>query len=116
MANVVEQGVKDYIIPLPNTSDNAFEMFSQVGLTADLVYIDAAHEYECVMRDIVNSWKSLRDGGILVLDDYLKWPGVTKAVDDFAASAGAKVYGEYMKAALGKGVDIGAVWVPALAR
>jgi predicted O-methyltransferase YrrM len=88
-------------------------MFRQIGLTADFVYIDAAHEYECVMRDIVNSWNSLRDGGILALDDYLKWPGVTKAVDDFAASVDARIYGEYMKAALGKRVDIGSIWVPA---
>jgi predicted O-methyltransferase YrrM len=116
MANVAEQGMTDYIIPLPNTSDNAFEMFRKIGLTTDFVYIDAAHEYESAMRDIVNSWNSLRNGGILVLDDYLKWPGVTKAVDDFAADVDAKVYGEYLKAAIGKGMDIGAIWVPALPR
>lgn len=112
MANVMHSGMEKYIIPVPNTSDNAFEMFRRINLVADFVYIDAAHEYECVLRDLNNSWEILRDGGILVMDDYIKWPSVTQAIDDFAAKVGAKLYGEYLKAAFGKGIDIGKIWVP----
>lgn len=113
MANVAMKGVENYIIPLPNTSDNAFEMFRRIGLKADFIYIDAAHEYEGALRDMRNSWAMLRDGGILVLDDYIKWRGVTQAIDTFASKTGTRVYGEYGKAALGKGIDAGVVWTPA---
>jgi hypothetical protein len=112
MANVSSKGMQRYIIPVPNTSDNAFEMFRRINLKADFVYIDAAHEYECVFRDISNSWTILRDGGIMILDDYLKWPGVTRAVNNFAAKVGSRVYGEYLKAAIGKEIDAGKFWVP----
>lgn len=112
MANVARKGMQNFIIPLPNTSDNAFEMFRRINLTADFVYIDAAHEYECVLRDMNNSWEILRSGGILVLDDYIKWSGVTRAIDDFAAKVASPVYGEYGKAAIGKDVDAGIVWEP----
>lgn len=113
MANVSARGLQRYILPVPNTSDNAFEMFRRINLKVHFVYIDAAHEYECVLRDISNSWVILRDGGIIVLDDYLKWPGVTYAVDNFAAKVGSRVYGEYLKAAIGKNIDAGKFWVPA---
>lgn len=113
MANVLSKGLQRYVIPVPNTSDNAFEMFRRINLEIDFAYIDASHEYECVFRDISNSWSILHNGGIMVLDDYLKWPGVTAALDNFAAKVGARIYGEYLKAAIGKGIDAGKFWVPA---
>lgn len=45
-------------------------------------YIDAAHDYESVSRDIRNAWPCIVPGGILGGHDY-DLPGVKKAVDEF---------------------------------
>jgi len=50
---------------------------------ADLVFIDALHDYESVMQDISLWWPKVRQGGILAGHDYNhKWPGVERAVAD----------------------------------
>ena len=65
-----------------DTSDN---FFKKNIIEFDLIYIDGNHIYEFVKNDIFNSLKSLKQDGIIVLDDYkLKgwWKdGVTKAVN-----------------------------------
>jgi predicted O-methyltransferase YrrM len=51
--------------------------------TADLVVIDAGHEYEFVASDTAVAQKLLRGGGAIVWDDYDRvWPGVIRAVDE----------------------------------
>jgi glycosyltransferase involved in cell wall biosynthesis len=59
---------------------------------ADCIYIDAAHDYESVKRDIELWLPKLTDNGILCGDDYPDWPGVKKAVDELAKEKGYKVY------------------------
>jgi hypothetical protein len=48
---------------------------------ADIVYIDAGHEYEAVKLDIGVFWSLLKPGGFMLLDDYA-WDGVKKAADE----------------------------------
>lgn len=36
----------------------------------DFIYIDGAHHNHEVITDAVMSWKLLKDGGIMVFDDY----------------------------------------------
>jgi ubiquinone/menaquinone biosynthesis C-methylase UbiE len=36
----------------------------------DLIYIDGDHNAKGVLQDIVMSWRLLKDGGILLMDDY----------------------------------------------
>jgi predicted O-methyltransferase YrrM len=49
----------------------------------DIVFIDAAHDYESVKADIRLWWPLIRDGGMLVGHDWNhKWPGVERAVAD----------------------------------
>ena len=48
----------------------------------DLVYIDANHQYEAVLNDMVRWLPKVRKGGILSGDDYSREP-VVQAVADF---------------------------------
>lgn len=58
----------------------------------DVVYIDADHSYESASNDISYYWPKLRKNGFLCGHDYtVKWPGVVKAVDEFASSINAPV-------------------------
>jgi hypothetical protein len=48
---------------------------------ADVVFIDALHDYGSVCVDIMCWWPLLREGGFLCGHDYNhKWPGVMRAV------------------------------------
>lgn len=58
----------------------------------DAIYVDAAHEYEPVRRDLIAAYRALRPGGWLMGHDYgvnpertdSRWEfGVRPAVDDF---------------------------------
>lgn len=50
---------------------------------ADMVFIDASHDYESVRRDISIAMKMLKPEGLLCGHDYSRhWPGVVKAVDE----------------------------------
>src|SRR4029077_17877878 len=56
----------------------------------DWVYIDGDHTYEGVWADLRSCWTKLSRGGCMAGDDYgvRGWwkDGVTRAVDEFAAS------------------------------
>jgi hypothetical protein len=52
-------------------------------LPADLVFIDARHDYDSVLEDIRLWWPKVRTGGMLCGHDFNhKWPGVERAVAD----------------------------------
>jgi hypothetical protein len=103
IANVLLSGLQDTIFPLPMTSICAAELLEMYQVSADLIYIDAGHgEYE-VYGDVVNYWKILRPGGVMVGDDYHEsWPGVVRAVTRFAADSGLKVMSSGAKWAIRK--------------
>jgi hypothetical protein len=48
----------------------------------DAVYIDGNHSYEAVMEDIKYWSPKVKEGGLLIGDDYLAFEGVKKAVND----------------------------------
>jgi Methyltransferase domain len=41
----------------------------------DVIYIDANHQYEYVLRDMMEARKKLKAGGILLLNDFYEGPG-----------------------------------------
>ena len=85
MANILHSQRSDVITPLPLDSLNAARFFKTRGMIADLIYIDASHDYHCASADINSFWDVLRPRGIFLGDDYsLHWPGVVRAVLDFA--------------------------------
>lgn len=90
MNNVVSKGLQDYIVPLPLDSVNAATLLRRRGIAADLIHIDAGHEYQAIANDISAWWPALAHGGVLIGDDYYAdgktWPGVKAAFDDFVAA------------------------------
>ncbi len=55
----------------------------------DVLHLDADHEYETVMADIVKYASFVNDGGIMIFDDYdVFHPGVKKAVNQWLLENG----------------------------
>ncbi len=51
--------------------DSAACLASLPDGSLDVVYIDADHRYEAVRRDLAAARSKLRDGGWIIVDDYL---------------------------------------------
>lgn len=79
LSNVVQAGMQDIIIPIPNTSTIGAKILRHHGIIADLIYIDGSHDFEDVVQDIRSYAPLVRQGGILFGDD-LNWSGVSAAV------------------------------------
>ena len=45
------------------------DIFSRTGFY-DLIYVDAGHKSKEVLRDLVMAWPLLKEGGIMIIDDY----------------------------------------------
>jgi predicted O-methyltransferase YrrM len=92
LSNVAHAGLTGYVIPLPQTSVNAARILARRRVRADIVHVDAAHEYEEVLRDATDYWALLKPGGVLIGDDYApSWPGVIQAAADFSTQVGRPV-------------------------
>lgn len=52
----------------------------------DWIYLDGDHGYKAVREDIKNCLPLLTKGGVLVLDDYGREPGVKQAADETGLS------------------------------
>ena len=87
LSNVVHEKVQEQVVPMPVPSLLAADFFRRKQLQADIVHIDASHEYSDVVGDL-NAWSTIvRKGGVIMGDDYNNfWKGVMKAVDEFVAS------------------------------
>lgn len=84
LSNVIHENLQHKIIPVRMTSMEAAEKLKLLGIKADFIYLDAAHDYASVMEDL-NAWYPyLNEGGIFCGDDFC-WHGVHWAVKNFAA-------------------------------
>jgi SAM-dependent methyltransferase len=72
----------DVIYPFPIASTEGAHYLHKHGVQADIIYIDAGHEYESVAIDVKLYWNILAPGGVMIFDDYT-WDGVKRAVDEF---------------------------------
>ncbi len=91
MKNVVERKHHDVITPMPMPSDMGYFVLMNMRVKADMIYIDAGHEYESCLRDLNLFINLLDDDGILLGDDYLTFPGVTRAAQEFAEDNGLEL-------------------------
>ena len=73
--------VKDIINPIRALSTEGAKLYEKESL--DFIFIDAAHDYENVKKDI-NAWyPKLKKNGIIAGHDYDSHPGTKQAVDEF---------------------------------
>lgn len=72
------------------TADEAFVILMERS-RFDFVFIDACHQYEDVVKDIANYSLLVRDGGLISGHYYGQFPGVTRAVDEYAGKNGYRV-------------------------
>ncbi|CAN1146192.1 hypothetical protein LINPERPRIM_LOCUS6765 [Linum perenne] len=92
MQNAVTSNVSESIVPLPFSTGSALAKMCEWGVTADLIEIDAGHEFNSAWSDINRAYRLLRPGGIMFGHDYfLKSGGVRRAVDLFAQIYGFTV-------------------------
>ena len=89
LQNIVNHGHTDRVVPLPLPSLQAIDILTPLLKSrggAELIYIDAAHEYLPVYMDIRTYWPLLKTGGRMLGDDYTEhWPGVKHAVNQFVS-------------------------------
>lgn len=87
LTNVIETGLQNFVVPLPLDSQNAAYVLRHRNIRAQIVHIDAGHDYEAVAGDLRRWWQFLEPGGVLIADDYdasgVWWSEVKQAVDDF---------------------------------
>lgn len=83
LSNIIRSGLEDLIVPMPMHSQTAAKLLVEDGIRADLIYIDAAHDYDSVMRDLESFYPLLTEQGILFGDDYPS-PSVAMAASSFA--------------------------------
>ncbi len=79
--SIFDEQVKGYdVVKLKMTMEEAVKQLPEV----DFIYIDADHSYNWVKKDILNSLKVLKKGGILAGHDYAEHykDMVVKAVDE----------------------------------
>ena len=73
--------VKDYKTQIIRMKSlKAVRLFKDRSL--DFIFVDAAHDYTSVKRDIIAWSHKVKVGGIISGHDYDLFPGVTKAVDE----------------------------------
>ena len=83
LSNVVRSNLEDYITPFPIDSINGAVTLEKLGVQADLIYIDAGHEYLSVKNDLYQYSVLLRPGGYLLGDDFFYGPVASAAYDTF---------------------------------
>lgn len=94
LSNVIHKGYKDVVTPFPVDSGNGALVLKHWNVQADLIYIDAAHDYEYVKIDFFRCSELLREGGYILIDDWHYNPIKTAAKEVF----GDKVFDYYGKA------------------
>ena len=83
LSNVIHKGLQNNITPFPIDSIIAYEVCAKLGIVADLIYIDAGHDYTSVCNDLFNWSSILREGGYLIGDDWFHQPIKKAAYETF---------------------------------
>jgi hypothetical protein len=79
---------REQIVPVKADSAEGLQQVAEAGLEADLVFIDADHAYESVVKDITAAM-DLFPNAIIVGDDF-NWDDVRRAVETVSKDRGLK--------------------------
>jgi len=88
LSNMIAAGISGRVTPIIQTSTSGAKILRAQGVVADLIYIDAGHDYLECYSDILNYLPLLRRGGVMIVDDYQSFPGVRGAVERTMIEAG----------------------------
>ena len=88
LSNMVAAGIDDRVTPIIQTSTSGAKILRAKGVSADLIYVDAGHDYLECYSDLVSYTPLLAKGGVMIADDYGGFPGVRGAVERFCVEAG----------------------------
>ncbi|KAF8780790.1 hypothetical protein HU200_000731 [Digitaria exilis] len=94
MANVAAAGADANVLPLPFSTASALMALCEWGVYADLIEVDAGHDFHSAWSDINLAWAVLRPGGVMFGHDYFTSAddrGVRRAVTLFAKVKGLTV-------------------------
>ena len=94
--NISRAGVYDMIQIIEGDSAESASLFADDSI--DVIYIDAAHDYDSVVKDVSAWFPKCKSDGLFSGHDY-PWHEVKKAVDEHAESNNYKV------------AQIGRVWI-----
>ena len=99
MANIANNRLEDWVVPLPLDSVNASRVVAEMEAKISLLHVDAGHDYVSVSADLAAWYPLLQPGGVLLCDDYYDggvWPEVRRAVDAFVSNNGLSIrqYGD----------------------
>jgi predicted O-methyltransferase YrrM len=72
--------LKEHFNVIVGKSDESSKFFEDNSV--DVIFIDAGHSYDAVIRDIKSWLPKIKDGGIMSGHDYDSWAGVNKAVNE----------------------------------
>lgn len=86
-SNVRRHHVEDQVVGIIGRSPDLMNTFyPRPQLWFDVVFVDAAHDYESVKADAAAAHQAVDPDGVLIFHDYCStWPGVVQAVDELRA-------------------------------
>jgi len=88
LTNMVAAGIDHRVTPIIQTSQSGARILRKMDVRADLIYIDAGHEYLECYCDLLAYLPLLAPHGVMIADDYGDFPGVRAAVERFSCEAG----------------------------
>lgn len=87
MMSVVYSHLEDRVVPIPYSTSHALKALCDMGVTADLIEVDAGHDFRSAWNDINLAYSLLTPRGVMFGHDYRNKAdrkGVKRAVHLFA--------------------------------
>eukprot|EP00897_Mesotaenium_endlicherianum_P002122 jgi/Mesen1/1938/ME000146S01021 len=94
LENVMAYKQENVILPVPFSTAHSLTAFCDWGITADLIEVDAGHDFHSAWMDINAAYPLLTPKGVMFGHDYHNKAdkyGVKRAVDLFAKTKGLRV-------------------------
>ncbi len=89
LTNILAEGIENRVSPIRMTSTLGLKALAKAGILADMVYVDAGHDYSEAFIDLVYCLPILAPGAVIVGDDCNdQFPGVYQACRLFADQEG----------------------------